>query len=88
MSTITQQLAEFCATIDCDQLPSPVRERAKQLIFDTVGIALRARFEAAATPSLLAAVERLGLAQGDMSVIGDNQSYSAPPCSANSDPPA
>ena len=50
MSAETQQLAEFVATIDYDSLPAEVSERAKQLIMDTVGIALRARHEGAGTP--------------------------------------
>jgi 2-methylcitrate dehydratase PrpD len=55
-----------------------VRERVKWLVTDMVGIALRARYEAESTPALLAAVERLGLAHGSGSVIGDERGYSAP----------
>ncbi len=76
MTAITRQLAEFAARVSYDKLPFQVRERAKWLITDLVGIAVRARHEAESTPSLLAAVEDLGLAQGKGSAIGDPATYS------------
>ena len=78
---ISARLAEYAAGISHDELPSEVTERAKLLVLDTVGIALRARHDAESTPSLLAAVERLGLAGGSASVIGDTAGY-APPAAA------
>lgn len=78
MTTITRQLAEFVSGISYDALPTEVRERAKWLAMDMTGIALRARHDAESTPSLLAAVERLGLGNGNMSVIGDETGYAAP----------
>ena len=76
--SITRQLAEFAATIDYDSLPAEVTQRAKLLIMDTLGIALRARHEAVSTPCLLATVDRLGLNHGKSGVIGVGNHYSAP----------
>ena len=55
MSPITRRLSEFAAGVSYDGLPAEVTLRAKMLIMDLVGIALRARHDAASTPSLLAA---------------------------------
>ncbi|MGH8682515.1 MAG: MmgE/PrpD family protein, partial [Burkholderiales bacterium] len=76
MTAITRELADFVARTSYDALPAEVRERAKWLVTDMVGIALRARHEAESTPALLAAVERLGLGQGKASVIGDERGCS------------
>ncbi len=78
MAAITRELADFVAGISYDALPGEVRERARWLVTDMVGIALRARHEAESTPALLAAVERLGLGQGKAAVIGDERGYSPP----------
>jgi 2-methylcitrate dehydratase PrpD len=78
MTAITRRLSEFTADVSYDRLPADVSERAKWLVTDLVGIALRARQEAQSTPSLLAAVERLGLAQGEASVIGEDRGYTPP----------
>ena len=75
---VTRQLSEFVADISYDGLPATVAERTKALVMDMVGIALRARHEAESTPSLLAAVERLGLARGAASVIGDEARFAPP----------
>jgi 2-methylcitrate dehydratase PrpD len=75
MPSITRELAAFVAGIAHDRLPTEVRERAKWLVTDMVGIALRARHDADSTPALVAAVERLGLAQGKATVIGDERGY-------------
>ena len=76
MTAITRRLAEFAAQVRYEKLPLQVQERAKWLLTDVVGIALRARHEAESTPSLLAAVTGLGLAQGKSSAIGDHSTYS------------
>jgi 2-methylcitrate dehydratase PrpD len=78
MTAITRELADFVAGISPGGLPVEVCERAKWLVTDMVGIALRARHDAESTPPLLAAVERLGLAQGSARVIGDDRGYSPP----------
>ncbi|MDP6953639.1 MAG: MmgE/PrpD family protein [Alphaproteobacteria bacterium] len=78
---ISAQLADYVAGVTYEQLPASVSERAKQLVLDITGIALRARHDAESTPSLIAATERLGLAGGNASVIGDGARY-APPAAA------
>lgn len=72
---ITKQLAEFVANLTFSDLPHEVTERAKRLILDLTGIIIRARHDAESTPSLIAAVERLGLAGGRCSVMGDPRTY-------------
>ena len=78
MGGITRRLAEFVAATSYEGLPREVRERAKLLVMDSVGIAIRARNDAPSTPSLVAAVERLGLARGEASVVGDEAGYAPP----------
>ena len=75
MTTITRQLAEFAADLEYDTLPDDVITRTKMLIFDVTGVIVRARNDAESTPSLISAMERLGLAAGDCSVLGDKQAY-------------
>lgn len=72
---ITDQLAEFVADLAYEDLPEEVTARAKRLILDVTGIVIRARHDAESTPSLISAVERLGLAKGDCSVLGDTRHY-------------
>jgi len=71
MTGITRELSQFVADITYDGLPDAVRERAKSLLLDIVGIALCARHDADSTPAMLAAVTDLGLADGTAGVIGD-----------------
>jgi len=82
MGTITATLATFAATLSYENIPADVQGRAKQLIFDMTGVALRSRHDAESTPSLIAAVEKLGLVGGSgsamCSVIGDARGYTAP----------
>lgn len=78
---VTRELASFAANLRYEDLPPEVSERAKRLILDLAGIIVRARHDAESTPSLIAAVERLGLAGGRCSVLGDARSY-APPAAA------
>ncbi len=75
MTDITRVLAAFCAGLSHDALPLEVIKRTKLLILDTAGIIVRARHDAESTPSLLAAVERLGLTGGECSVLGDGVAY-------------
>ncbi len=75
MRPITRELAEFVAGNSYDGLPGEVRERAKALILDLVGIAVRARNEAESTPAMVAAASHLGLADGACTVIGDAAGY-------------
>ncbi len=79
MTDITATLSRFVAGVDT--LPAEVVDRAKLLLLDLAGIAVRARFEADSTPALLRSVERLGLAAGTASVFGDEGGF-APPAAA------
>ncbi len=75
MNTITHDLAHFVKGISYDALPAEVRERAKALALDAIGIALRARHDAESTSAMVAAVSRLGLGGGSCTVIGDGDGY-------------
>ncbi|MCY4311320.1 MAG: MmgE/PrpD family protein, partial [Rhodospirillaceae bacterium] len=77
MTGITRTLAEFIAGLTYCDLPDDVARRAKLLIFDTIGIALRARWDAASTDSLIRAVDRLGMRGETATVIGDSHRYTA-----------
>ena len=75
---VTRALAEFAAGISHQDLPPEVSARARTLILDTVGIALRARYDADSTPSLLKALTALGYRQGTARAIGDGDGWTAP----------
>ncbi len=75
MSGTTSELATFVAELGFVDLPTDVTERAKRLILDLSGIIIRARHDAESTPSLISAVEKLGLADGACSVMGDTRCY-------------
>ena len=75
MTGVTRKLAQFVAELSYDDLPDAVIERTKLLILDITGIMIRARHDAESTPSMIAAIGRLGLAAGDCSVIGDGRRY-------------
>jgi 2-methylcitrate dehydratase PrpD len=75
MTAVTRQLSEFVAALEFDTLPPEVVERARLLIMDHVGIALRARHAADLNDAMLTAIKRLGLASGDATVIGDDAGY-------------
>ena len=74
---ITRTAAEFAAGLSHDDLPPEVARRARLLVFDTLGIALRARWDAESTGSLIAAVNRLGMTGGAATAIGDPERYTA-----------
>lgn len=75
MNDITQTLAKFSAEISAENTPQNVLERAKTLITDTIGIAVRARHEAASSDSVINTVRRLGLDGGSSRVFGDDRGY-------------
>jgi len=81
MHAVTRPIADFAAALRYDSLPPEVPRRARQLLLDQVGIALRARNEAALSGPASAALTRLGLATGGCTVIGDAADY-APPAAA------
>ena len=68
MIGITEQLADFAAGLNPAKLPEEVSARAALLIFDLTGIMVRARHDAESTPSLIRAVERLGMHHGECRV--------------------
>lgn len=72
---ITDTLAAFCAEISLAALPADVVERTPLLVLDLIGSIVRARKEAVVAPSLLAAVDALGLGNGIGSVFGDPVGY-------------
>jgi 2-methylcitrate dehydratase PrpD len=76
MKPVTRELAEFVGGISHEMLPGEVRERAKALVLDLVGISVRARHDAESTPAMVAAARHLGLASGACTVIGDAAGYS------------
>jgi len=71
--TISQTLARFATHLKWEQIPAPVRERAKLLLIDAIGVAF------ASTPfdfaqRALAALKQLGT--GDSDVIGISEKLS------------
>lgn len=75
---VTRTLAEFAAGLSRADIPDAVAARARTLVLDTVGIALRARHEADSTPSLIAAARALGYANGSARVVGDPDGWTPP----------
>ena len=75
MNDITARLADFSANLSTTNTPPQVLERAKILITDTVGIAVRARHEAESSDSVINTVRRLGLGAGNSRVFGDAGGY-------------
>jgi 2-methylcitrate dehydratase PrpD len=73
--TITTELSAFAAGLRAEALPPEVSARARLLVLDLIGNAVRARHDAESTPALLAAVRALGLAQGEARVFGDDTGY-------------
>lgn len=75
---ITGQLAEFTASLSLDRIDPAIVARAKLLLLDTIGIAVRARHDAESTPALLRATGALGLMAGNATLIGDTATASYP----------
>ncbi len=76
MTAITRQLAQFAADLSIENIPTPVIERARILIADTVAISIRARHDAESTASVVATANALGHI-GQCTVFGDAQGYGA-----------
>ncbi|BBK44592.1 2-methylcitrate dehydratase [Allostella vacuolata] len=76
MTEETKTLARFAAGLRHDAIPAEVRERAKLLILDTVGIAVRARHDTDSTPPMLEAARMLGLDHGTARVFGERDGWS------------
>ncbi len=81
---ITRRLAEHVATLRYEDIPPSVIERAKLFVADFVGIAVRAAYDAASTPPMIAAAEALGGAgkDGAGATIFSTRGRFAPPVAA------
>ena len=73
---VTNQLAEFCASIKLSALPPEVVTRARFLLLDLVGNIVRARHDAESTASFVSTVRAMGMATGNAGVFGDAARYS------------
>jgi 2-methylcitrate dehydratase PrpD len=74
-NTAAAELAEFCASIRWPDLPEPVRERAKELVLDLLGVALRGSAERSS--QAVAAVARQTQPAGGATVFGAGFSTAA-----------
>jgi 2-methylcitrate dehydratase PrpD len=72
---ITEQLAAFTSGLQPRDLPPELAERARFLLLDLVGNAVRARHDSESTPSLLAGVQAMGLGVGEARVFADPVGY-------------
>ncbi|MCC7319675.1 MAG: MmgE/PrpD family protein [Rubellimicrobium sp.] len=71
MTAITQILARFSAGTRTGDIPGPVRDRALALLTDLAGSAIRAARDSDSSASILAMLDRLGLAgAGPCTVFG------------------
>ncbi len=75
MTNVTEKMAGFCEKMKFEILPNEVVKRAKLLILDTVGIIIRARHDAESTKSLISAVNKLDLNNGNCQVFSDKNKY-------------
>jgi 2-methylcitrate dehydratase PrpD len=76
MAQETATLAAYVADLKYDDIPPEVRDRAKALILDFLGSAIRARRDAESTPSLLQMLEMLKLdGAGEATVFGDAKTW-------------
>src|SRR3954466_15611156 len=76
MAQETATLAAYVATLQFDDIPAEVLERAKILTLDFLGSAVRARRDAESTPSLLRMLEALALdGRGEATVFGDSKTW-------------
>lgn len=78
MNGATAQLARFCADLRFEMLPAEVIERVRLLLLDTIGIAIRARWDPSADSTLpqLRGMALAGLTSGSAHVLGDAAGYS------------
>ncbi len=75
---ITRQLAQFSAETPAQAIPPQVTDRALALMTDLAGSAIRAANDADSTPSMLAMLDRLGLAgDGPCMVFGLSRRFGA-----------
>lgn len=74
---ITEDLARFATGLELAALPAIVVQRTKYLMLDSIGNAIRARWDSESTPALIAAVRAMGMGQGDARVFADADGYAA-----------
>src|ERR1044072_2011353 len=76
MAHETATLAAYVFNLKYQDIPAEVLERAKVLTLDFLGSAIRARRDAASTPSLLKMLEALALdSKGEATVFGDTKTW-------------
>src|SRR5438132_12322508 len=79
MAHETETLAAYVAGLTYEAIPPEVVARAKLLILDFLGSAVRARQESESTASIMAMLSTLGLdAKGSATVCGDARTYTPP----------
>ncbi len=76
MAELTRSLAAFVADLSDDTIPQAIRDRIKLIVLDHVGIAVRARQQAALAPAMHGALQEMGQLSGECRVIGDTDCYS------------
>jgi 2-methylcitrate dehydratase PrpD len=72
----TRQLADFAAAARLDRVPGPTRERLKDCLLDTIGIAAFSAAFAESSPSFRAGVKAMDYGPGEATVIGESSCYS------------
>ena len=76
MAQETATLAGYVARLKYEDIPPEVFDRAKVLTLDFLGSTIRARRDAASTPSLLKMLEELSLdGKGEATVFGDSKTW-------------
>lgn len=75
----TERIAGFAADFAFDRIPPEVMERARFLIIDFIASVIRAGKESDSTPSIIAMLKRMGLAEeGDSTVFGFDRGFKPP----------
>lgn len=77
MTASSLTIASFASSLECASIPSAVRERAKLLIADSIGIAIRAFHDVPSSDVHARALASMGQ-QGDFPVFGSTKRFSAP----------
>ncbi|MCZ2095695.1 MAG: MmgE/PrpD family protein [Anaerolineae bacterium] len=78
MSSVTANLAKYCAGITFESLPSEVPVRVGQLLLDLAGIAIRARHDTESARVFFDMIASLGMDHGGATVFGAGPGYSPP----------
>lgn len=78
MADISTILAAFSCGLNLADIPPAVRERARLLIADSVGVAIRGYHDVPSTAAHIHALEAMGQAHGACSIFGDRRKFTAP----------